>query len=360
MIPQISIIIPVYNAEKYLRDCLDSIIAQSFTNYEVILVNDGSTDNSGKICEDYEKKDHRFILVNQRNHGVSYARNTGLNIARAKLVFFSDADDWLSENALEVLYDEYIKTGSDMIIANMAFVYKGHWQLVKVFDSAFTSNEKEFITQYERACIGYGYNPKPGATRKSAGLGSMGNKLYLRDIIERYNLRFDLEIFGIYEDNLFVLHYLEHCSSISYITDCVYYYRKVSNSNSRGYKPNTLEINQRIFDKIDAYINTYKSSRREEFNKAFYMYVIRRLEVSLSVYFFAKDNHSPLFFKINELNKLIRAEPYNTAIDQVDFRRLKPMNKLTWMAAKTKSGFVLWSVYNAERVISKIHGRKKS
>ena len=100
--PLISIVIPVYNAEKYLRACLDSVLAQTYKNWEAICVNDGSSDNSAKILEEYAAKDARFHIINQQNSGVSTARNTGLRQTTGKYIYFMDADDIVSPYLFEL------------------------------------------------------------------------------------------------------------------------------------------------------------------------------------------------------------------------------------------------------------------
>ena len=104
--PTISIIIPVYSVEKYLSKCLDSIVAQTFTDWECILIDDGSTDASGKICDEYAQKDSRFNIVHQDNKGVSVARNTGLNIAKGEWISFIDSDDYIESQTYEELLQE--------------------------------------------------------------------------------------------------------------------------------------------------------------------------------------------------------------------------------------------------------------
>ena len=101
--PLISIIIPVYNVEDYIRPCLDSILAQTYTNFEAILVDDGSKDGSGRICDEYAEKDSRFIVVHKENGGVSSARNKGLEIAKGEWVLFCDSDDTLYPYSLIIL-----------------------------------------------------------------------------------------------------------------------------------------------------------------------------------------------------------------------------------------------------------------
>ena len=345
MRPRISIIIPVYNSELYLPQCLESILEQTFQDYEVIMVDDGSSDLSGSICDEYAEKDERFHCIHQKNNGVSSARNAGLDAATGEMITFVDSDDWMNVKGLEQLYSTCKETGADLIIGNMSFVYRNKTEKeIHIFGREFLTSDKNWIAEYGRACIGYGYNPTPGSSRTPVGLGSMGNKLYKRSIIEQNNIRFDLFVSGIYEDNLFVLKYLDHCSSVSYIDSVVYYYRKVENSNSRGYKKNTLEINRRIFKRIHEYILHQKRQDREKYVKAFYIYVIRRLAVSLDTFYFAKDNRTALIKKLKGLHCLLRKEPYNSAIDHVEFRLLNRYERLIWFTARTRSACMLWIV----------------
>jgi glycosyltransferase involved in cell wall biosynthesis len=351
MSPEVSVIIPVYNAARYIAECIESLLRQTFQNFEIILINDGSTDNSGVICGKYAEADNRIHFVSQENRGVCVARNTGLEIANGEMITFVDADDLLPERGLELLYTEFKKTNADLIVADMSFLEGERLRRIRVFDKPFTTEDKIWINQYEMACIGYGYNPNPGTKMNVTGLGSMGNKLYKRKIIETNQVRFDPFTLGIYEDNLFVLHYLECCKCISYISESVYYYRRVKDSNSRGYKENILEINTRTFNKINEYIKAYKSDQVEEFNKALYIYIIRRLEVSLSAYFFSKENHIPLRKRFEKLKEIIGSEPYKSAIAKVDVNRLNPKNhRLTWITARTGSVLIIWFGFKVRKL----------
>lgn len=113
--PQISIIVPVYKVENYLHKCLDSILAQTFTDWECILIDDGSPDNSGKICDEYAEKDSRFRVIHQENAGVSAARNAGLNVAQGEWITFVDSDDWVERNWLEELYKIAVHNDVDVV-----------------------------------------------------------------------------------------------------------------------------------------------------------------------------------------------------------------------------------------------------
>lgn len=122
---EISIIVPVYKVEKYLRKCVDSILAQTFTDFEVILVDDGSPDNSGMICDEYAEKDSRVRVVHKENGGLSSARNAGIEIAKGKYLGFIDSDDYIEDDMYELLYNNILKENADMSICGIYDVYEG-------------------------------------------------------------------------------------------------------------------------------------------------------------------------------------------------------------------------------------------
>ena len=130
----ISVIVPVYKVEEYLNRCVDSIINQTYKNLEIILVDDGSPDNCGKICDDYAKHDKRIKVIHKKNGGLSDARNAGLDIAKGKYIGFVDSDDYISENMYEILYKELVKNKADISICK--YIY-------------FKNIIPEFTTDYE-------------------------------------------------------------------------------------------------------------------------------------------------------------------------------------------------------------------
>lgn len=119
--PRISVIVPVYNTEKYLRKCVDSILAQTFSDFELLLVNDGSTDRSGDICEDYAATDQRVRVIHKTNGGVSYARNIGLDCAHGEWICYIDADDWIKQDYLEKLKFKADTSCADIVTCNFYF-----------------------------------------------------------------------------------------------------------------------------------------------------------------------------------------------------------------------------------------------
>ena len=116
--PELSIIVPVYNIKKYLNKCIDSLLQQTLKTIEIILIDDGSTDNSGSICDEYAKRDNRIVVIHQENKGASYARNVGLKMAKGEWVTFVDSDDWVEENLYEIAMKELKENQPDIFIFN--------------------------------------------------------------------------------------------------------------------------------------------------------------------------------------------------------------------------------------------------
>lgn len=192
--PKISIIIPVFNAEQYLQKCLNSIINQSFIDWECILVDDGSIDCSGIICDHYSSFDRRFKVYHKENGGVSSARNLGLEKIEGEWVFFSDADDYLESDALEILYSHSQK-GVD-----------GVWGGFKKYDTAGNRIEESICTVSKQItvveAITYLYNSYIYEYN-----GYLWNKLFKKAVIHTNNLSFDIHI-PYNEDSLFITKYL--------------------------------------------------------------------------------------------------------------------------------------------------------
>lgn len=143
--PLVSIIIPVYNIEQYLRRCLDSIISQTYENYEVILINDGSTDASGEVCDEYEYKDRRFRVIHQKNQGVSTARNRGVAAAKGDYFTFIDGDDWVSDKYIAHHIDIIHKFGVDLVCTKMNRVAENesfNFRITNIDDSIVLKTEE--------------------------------------------------------------------------------------------------------------------------------------------------------------------------------------------------------------------------
>lgn len=248
MNPLISIIVPVYNVEKYLPKCLDSIMNQTYKNLEIILVDDGSTDNSGIICDKYSEGDRRIKVIHKENGGLSDARNKGLDIAKGEYVGFVDSDDYIAEDMYEYLYAFILENNLDVAMCASCDVYEDKIIYPKNFESIILDKKEKII---ENIFI----NPFGGAAV------SVCSKLFKYDVIK--NIRFD---FGkTYEDVYFLLKWIANTNNFGRGDKVKYYYvqRGESITHQKFY-------NDKILDVVDGYKKNYKiiSQKYPEATKA--------------------------------------------------------------------------------------------
>lgn len=211
--PTLSIIIPVYNSEKYLKQCLDSILAQASDDFEILLIDDGSTDFSGKLCDEYASRYNNIYVFHEKNRGVSAARNKGIERAQGEYVIFVDSDDWLEKNALSFLMAQ--ESDVDLIF----------------YGSSFHSVNENVTLYSPNLCICHGFsevqegmidlitNPK-----YYDYLGFTWNKVFRSNILKEYNIRF-IENLSYREDEVFTLHYAHYCKKLMILPNIVYNYR---------------------------------------------------------------------------------------------------------------------------------------
>lgn len=216
--PQVSIILPVYNVEKYLEQCLDSIIKQTFKDFECICVNDGSSDNSLSILEEYAKKDKRIKIISQENKGVSGARNTGLKQATGKYVTFIDSDDWISNKYIETLYNSITFCDYDIACAHHKIYFEdiNDFKILKN-----VSKIKKILLKNNRNIV-----DKINVVNLSK---NVWNKIYKNDFLIKNNFSFFEDIFSG-EDYSFNLLCFLYTDKVVFMDDFIYFYRKRNNS----------------------------------------------------------------------------------------------------------------------------------
>lgn len=242
--PKISVIVPVYNVEEYLRECIDSILAQTFTDFELILVNDGSQDNSGTICDEYASKDNRITVIHQKNQGQASARNKALAIANGEWVHFVDSDDLIHPQMLEILYgavDEYTHISICGVCKASAlprnfFSPKNNCDFKKHpinDDTLFSLYHKEY--QYWIPCA----------------------KLVKKEIVEKY----PFTIGRIYEDTGVIFKWINEAKFVNLIDDKLYFYRINPNSTTQS------EFSLKSLDHLWAFEEQAEFYRNTNFKK---------------------------------------------------------------------------------------------
>ena len=224
----ISIIVPVYNVSKYLRHCVDSLLRQTYENIEILLVDDGSTDDSGELCDQFMESDNRIRVIHQKNQGVSVARNEGLRQARGSWVMFVDSDDWVEPEICETLLDRALKSNCDICGCDLLKEVEGERpqiQAVYKHDVLIQKPEMESLvaTLLHKNIEGTHYNRSVmnGHSCIQALLGPYC-KLYRKDIVD--GIEFPQHI-QYAEDTLFVLRVMIGASSVAWVNQALYHYR---------------------------------------------------------------------------------------------------------------------------------------
>ena len=208
MQPKISIIVPIYNVELYLPRCIDSVLSQSFSDFELVLINDGSTDQSGDICDEYATKDSRIKVIHQDNKGVSYARNRGLDVATGEYIAFVDPDDYIDGRMYEILVRKIEEVKADIAICSFAFVKNSTVMAQDSGEKCQLFNKEQALEYYFNEKLPFDYS-------------FLWNKLFHKNLFK--NIRLNSNLF-VQEDSEALIRFLDLCSSIVYTPDALYFY----------------------------------------------------------------------------------------------------------------------------------------
>ncbi len=290
MSPEVSIIVPVHNAQATLHRCINSIIHQEYTDFELLLVDDGSTDNSGSICDEFAQQDERIVVIHKENSGVSDSRNLALSKACGTYLQFVDSDDWITPDAAK----RFVKTAEehhcDLVIADFYRVIGERISPKGNIDETEPFSREQYAAYMMENPADFYY-------------GVLWNKLYRRDIVEKYHLRMDPSVSWC-EDFMFNLEYIRHAAVFSAVQIPLYYYVKTKGSLvSQGMSlAKTVRMKRAVFD---CYTNFYKNIFSEEDYEKIRFQVYRFLidaagDGSLSIG--AKKLENQLYISLEEIS----------------------------------------------------------
>ena len=280
---KVSIIVPVYNVELYIEDCLNSLLNQTYSNYEIILINDGSTDNSIEICSKYN--DQKIKIYNQNNKGVSIARNVGISLATGQYIMFVDADDMVSEKYIENLIKSIEETNTDMVVCGYT---KEKAELVN------KKNSQEIKGEIINA-----NTMLENMMENNLQEGYLWNKIFKKSIINDNSLEFKEDV-NVWEDLYFVIEYLSKSDKIFAINEKLYYYR-----TREGSAVNRKETSTDLVGKVKILELILKNYNLIINNKNYYgikrMYVTVLLKYLLQI---KKDNKELIKEKLSIVKKI--------------------------------------------------------
>ena len=260
VVPFISIIVPVNNASTTLKKCVDSLTGQSCPNIEIILVNNGSSDNSLELCRELAAKDNRIIVDDLAEKGVSAARNRGIELATGFFVTFVDADDWIDPNVCEVFAKSNAKCNYDLFCYSAQ--YHRRTETIKSF--LFTENIQQLSEEQKEDLQIKVFAPNAPYFKYKTNTrfaGSVWGKFYKREILLKNNLRFARETI-VSEDVLFNTLALDCFHRIGYTRDCFYHYMQQSDSAQNRYRPNSDKYFSFIIGKIQEWIQSTDKNHR--------------------------------------------------------------------------------------------------
>lgn len=330
MKPKVSIIVPIYNVDKYLSRCLDSILNQSLKEIEIIAVNDGSTDKSYEILLDYQKSDPRLKVINKKNGGVSAARNTGLEQVSGEYIGFVDPDDWIDSYMYEELYKTAQVEEVDVVMCSYIREFGSH------------SKKKQFHMPEQVKFTGFEVHEK--VVRKLIGplgeeignpelldaWGTVWSKLYKASLIRENHIKFtDLHEIGTNEDSLFNIEALYKAQSFVYVNKHFYHYwRDNSDSVTSFHKPNLVDQWNNLYNRITNFIeeNNLNCQYKDALSNRICLNI---LGLGLNVLL------SPTQ-KIKKLKVILYQERIIESLNRVDFSKLPFVWKMFFLCAKVK------------------------
>lgn len=299
---EISIIVPVYNVENYLENCIESILDQIYKDFELILINDGSVDKSGDICDKYSNQDSRVKVFHIENSGVSYARNFGVKKSKGRYIMFCDSDDIVEKEWCAKLYEEIINNKNSLIMSGFKIYNNrgGKSEIEKRFvdiDNTIITNKNQYFSKY-----------------KIKLLATVWNKIYEKKIIVDNNIEFNSGL-SLGEDLIFNLDYLNKCNDkIIIIKDILYsYFLRDSESLDYKYYDNLYEIysflNNRIYE--DAIL--YKANSKE-FEKWYWKKYYRDFNRIITTNAFHEKNNNSLLMKIIYNTRIVKSKDFKRCI----------------------------------------------
>lgn len=300
---KISVIVPVYNCEKYVSRCVESLINQTMKDIEIIIIDDGSQDKTVDIVEAYKIKDDRINLITKENSGVSDSRNRGIQLSKGKYIYFVDGDDWIDLNTLEVMYEIAEKNNIDIVMCTYIREFMDHSKKKNINLIENKVYEKEELNILHRRIIG----PIGNEFSRPDSLDSIGSvcgKLYKKDLILKSNNKFvDLKEIGTAEDVLFNLVIFKYVKRFMFTERCFFHYwKKNDNSITTKYNFNMFEQWKNLFDYMCKFIES------NDLDKTFYEALNNRICIGilgLGLNECKKDNKVSISQKVKNLKNIL-------------------------------------------------------
>ena len=318
---KLSIIIPVYNSEKYLEECLDSVVREKALSMEVIIVDDGSTDGSATVYDSYAENDYRIKVIKKENGGVSSARNEGLENANGEYIAFLDSDDFVETNTYSKMIQHIEKSGADLLIWNYYFLNGNKASRNVDFPEEAIIKNRQKIDMLKATNLCPLITDLKTPNNKIIGIGFPWNKIFKASLIKDNKLRFTKEI-DLYEDVLFMFQYMKYVKVVEIVDEPRVYYRQLNAGLTEAYKPNIEQSNKVFISKLVEELPNMTECQRE----AYYSRIIRCLSCTLKYNVMHSANKCG---KIKQIKNILDNQPaYREAMSKVKREHLTSKQKI--------------------------------
>ena len=317
----ISIIVPIYNVEKYLNKCIESIVNQTYENIEIILIDDGSNDNSGIICDEYAKKDNRIIVVHKENGGVSSARNKGLKIAKGEWISFVDADDWIEQTFCQTLLNKVTQEQADIALCGYNRITDNRIEKINANNQEVFLNSNEYLVK--------SLNPQ-------TGFGFCHMKLIKKEVLKSISFNERIEV-G--EDALFNIQLSTYIKKAVFLKQPLYNYRINNQSVVKRYDENYANKYLKSMKIIEEYIwQEYNEENEEniEIKQNYYNFVAYHIMLIIVNYRYHPDNKMCNAQRKNMLKEVINNDLFIIGLKKSNYNNISLTRKITLYTLKHK------------------------
>ncbi len=350
----ISVVVAAYNVEKYINQCINSLLDQSSDSYEIIIVNDGSTDSTAKIIDSFSGNEN-IKIIHKKNEGVSVARNVGIDNAEGKWLTFVDGDDFVESNFIIKIREIINNIECDMIVFN----YNAYFDYDHKFECrTLPFNEDQFINEFkdffQKRMISQYY--KGGDDRTIVSSGTTWCKVIKKDIVKRYNISYKPGLIKA-QDTVFWLNITEKVNDIYYLDKSLYNYRLSFSSISSGKK--FIKESEKEFDKLIKEYRVFIKNKDESFIDALNLRYIQVIMWNIDHNFFNKSNNIKVSNRANLLKDISNKKDYRDAINGVNGKNLPTRIRIMLYFIKNNKFLEYYFVYKIYNLLSALKNKRK-
>ena len=339
---------PVYKVEKYIDQCMETVLNQTYSNLEIILIDDGSPDNCGKICDEYQKKDSRVKVIHKKNGGAPAARNDALKIATGQWIAYVDPDDWIEKEAFEEAMKVAHRDDSDIVIFN-TYINEDDKQIeMQAFPNDFVTEDREFIQKLQLSSLSKKYTP----LLQNWSQGFPWDKIYRARFTQEHNILWPTNV-KANDDVIYTIHAFQYAKKVSYINKTFYHYRMNPQSIGHKYMPDRVKVDHDIYEEMYRIKEEYGLG--EDYAAALYTRIMQNVWLSLGRCFFHEENKKSLSEKFKDISNMLNDVYIEEAFAKVDKSKLD--KRVRYMALFKQPSpqwlYFVYQLFNLKKRISK-------